>query len=311
MEDSMTRMPVLVVAGFLGAGKTTFINQLLAQKPAGQRVGVIVNDFGRINIDGKQLRQGADPVVELSGGCVCCSLQVGLSQAVRTLAAREDLDRLVIEASGISVLSALVQALSDEDLAGRIRIVQLVVMIDARRYLAALRSLPVIQDQIAHAHLILLNHSDEVANDLLAATVERLKTELPRAVIVVTRQGRLPWERIWAETPFPQGILEPGHHHEHWLAYEITLPAEIDPSQVLHSLDQLPEVVERVKGVWSGANELLVFQKVGPQPATLERRAGASSAGTPNALVALARQPIDDDLQRIFAGWATVGPAQT
>lgn len=110
----MTPVPVLVVSGFLGAGKTTLINHLLAHRPAAERVGVIVNDFGRINIDGKTLGPRADRVVELSGGCICCSLQAGLTDAVQALAAREDLDRIIVEASGISSLSALLRTLAGE-----------------------------------------------------------------------------------------------------------------------------------------------------------------------------------------------------
>src|SRR6476661_3882435 len=102
----MRPLPTIGSSGFLGAGKTTLLNRLLAEGVPGRRVGVIVNDFGRLNVDASLVRNGEHPLVELSNGCVCCSLQLGLSQAVGTLAAPDDLDVLVIEASGISVTGA-------------------------------------------------------------------------------------------------------------------------------------------------------------------------------------------------------------
>lgn len=302
----MRPLPTLVVSGFLGAGKTTLINELLAQKPGDERVGVIVNDFGRINVDGCLLQHGADRLIELSGGCICCSLQTDLARAVRTLADRPDLHRLIIEASGISGLGALLHALADPSIAGKTRVVQAAALVDVRRYLPVLHTLPVIADQVRHARMFLLTHADQVSAPLREATIEHLNRRRPDAPVILTRQGRAAWGQLWAETSSFGERTPPDHHHEHWLAYEITLPVRLEPSRVLEALNQLPDAVERVKGFWSDANERLLFQKVGPHAATLERGVRPTPAAATNALVVLARAPIDDELQRSFARWAAV-----
>ena len=95
------RLPLTVVGGYLGAGKTTLINALLAD-PAGERIAVLVNDFGDIDIDARLMDSGDADVMSLTNGCICCSLADGFAEAldrIRDLAGR--IDRVVIEVSGV------------------------------------------------------------------------------------------------------------------------------------------------------------------------------------------------------------------
>lgn len=168
-----------------------------------------------------------------------------------------------------------------------------------------------IADQIAHARFIVLNHGDEVAAPDIDATVARLQQLRPEAPIVVTRRGQVAWDELWADTPAGLDRSEPEHHHhyhESWLAYEIGLPSRLAPPQVLEALDRLPAAIERVKGFAANGGELLLFEKVGAQRATVERCTQPVPAGSTNVLVVLARTPVDDALRRAFGSWATVAP---
>ena len=100
--------PVILVSGLLGSGKTTLINHLLAQKPSHERWGVVVNDFGPLTLDGALI--DADQVVEVAGGCLCCSAHAGLRQALQQLR-RHDPTRILIEPTGLGHPDTLIDAL--------------------------------------------------------------------------------------------------------------------------------------------------------------------------------------------------------
>src|SRR5438067_13931653 len=96
------RLPVTVIAGFLGSGKTTLVNHILATQ-SGLRIAVIVNEIGEIGIDSELIIATSDDMVELSNGCICCSLNNGLVDAVvRVLQRDREIDYLVVESTGLA-----------------------------------------------------------------------------------------------------------------------------------------------------------------------------------------------------------------
>ena len=296
----MTPLPTVILAGFLGAGKTTLLNRLLAEGLSGRRTGVIVNDFGRLNIDRQLVENRAREIIELSSGCLCCSLQPGLIAAVRALAGRATLDLLVIEASGVSVLSALLHVLAAPELAGAIHVGRIVAMIDARRYLSALHDLPVIKDQVAHANLLVLNHCDEADAAVVNAAMLRLERENPAAPVVVAEFANFDLALVLDGAARAPDVGHPEHHHEHWHTYEVKVPGDINAGELLDLVNQLPASVERVKGLVGDGEQSGVLQKVGPYAATLARHPPASGAGLRDTLVVMARAPLGRSLKQIF-----------
>jgi G3E family GTPase len=101
MSSGPDRLPLTVIGGYLGAGKTTLLNGLLAQ-PDGQRIAVLVNDFGDVDIDGRLLASAAGDVLTLANGCICCSMVDGFAEALETVRGFADrIDRVVVEVSGV------------------------------------------------------------------------------------------------------------------------------------------------------------------------------------------------------------------
>lgn len=101
MADPQDRLPLTVVGGYLGAGKTTLLNRLLAE-PDGQRIAVLVNDFGEVDIDGRLLESATDDVLTLANGCVCCSIADDFAETLDTVRSfAERIDRVVVEVSGV------------------------------------------------------------------------------------------------------------------------------------------------------------------------------------------------------------------
>jgi G3E family GTPase len=144
-------LPVIALSGFLGAGKTTLLNHLI-RNADGERIAIIVNDIGEVNIDAtlinsevKQLDGEINQVIELSGGCICCSIQSDLVAAVSELTENLKVDRLIVESTGVAEPVSVAQTFLSEDIAGRpleesARIDSLVTVVDAAFFLEEWRA---------------------------------------------------------------------------------------------------------------------------------------------------------------------------
>lgn len=194
---------VTVVAGFLGAGKTTLINHLLNQAD-GRRLGVMVNDFGALNIDEALVDERRDDLITLSNGCVCCSLQGELSSSIEAMVSRrgEQLDHLLIECSGVSDPERVVNVLRYPRIRARARLEGVITLVDAALDYAslspALRHL--VFSQIANGDLIVINKSDLVDDEDIARLEQALL--LPDSRHIRATQAALPADFIfWPVLP--------------------------------------------------------------------------------------------------------------
>nr|WP_255700029.1 GTP-binding protein [Jiella avicenniae] len=209
-------LPATVLTGFLGAGKTTLVREILAN-PRGQRIGVLVNDFGEINIDAALIVEGSANSVTLSNGCVCCTIQSELVTAVRELiASRPDLDRIVVEASGVSRSLPLADTMISEELEGLVTLDGIFCIVDAAAFPEldyATTELAI--DQIVGADLLILNKVDLVSEN----EQERLRTQLsgltPHLRIVPCRHGDVPIEVLLGPARGERPATESGGGHDH------------------------------------------------------------------------------------------------
>ncbi|OKJ29434.1 CobW family GTP-binding protein [Streptomyces sp. CB01580] len=170
------QIPVIVLAGFLGSGKTTLLNHLLRNR-AGNRIGVIVNDFGSIEIDAMTVSGQVGSTVSLGNGCLCCAVDASeLDSFLETLtrpSAR--LDVIVIEASGLAEPQELVRMLLASE-NPRVMYGGLVEVVDAAEFAATRRRHPEIARHLAVADLVVLNKTDRVGDDELARIREAVAT---------------------------------------------------------------------------------------------------------------------------------------
>jgi G3E family GTPase len=186
--------PVLLVTGFLGAGKTTFVNALLAQ-PGGRRIAAIVNDFGSINIDEELIDTKAETVIGLANGCVCCTLQGDLLRTIKLLLTRDPApDHIVIEASGIADPAGILQALQDPVLWRSARLDGVVCVVDALDY-PTRRSDDLWKAQLAGANFIVLSKAGELKDEAAAELATSLSDSGTPPIIDLARE------------PFPVEVL--------------------------------------------------------------------------------------------------------
>src|SRR5205823_65212 len=174
------RLPVTVVTGFLGAGKTTLIRELLA-KPEGANTAVVVNEFGEVGIDHALLRSSSDTTVLLGNGCVCCAVRTDLQESLRTLFAERgrgavpSFERVIIETSGLADPGPVLQTIASDRALGDVFHLQgLIAVVDAPGGAGNLDQAPEARQQVALADRIVLTKTDLADNAAAAALTDRL-----------------------------------------------------------------------------------------------------------------------------------------
>ncbi|GAB4063760.1 CobW family GTP-binding protein [Uliginosibacterium sediminicola] len=194
-------IPVTLLTGFLGAGKTTLLNRLLAGAH-GERIAVIENEFGAVGIDGDLLDPAAVGVVELSNGCICCSVRGALSEALADLLARREagslqFDRLIIEGTGLADPVPIAQVFfTDPMLRDRFELDGVITLVDAIHFAEQLRRERVCASQIAFADRLLVSRCDLVDEAALETLHAQLRTINARAPMGDARKLAEDWQDL-------------------------------------------------------------------------------------------------------------------
>lgn len=184
----MVPLPIDIVSGFLGAGKTTFIRRLLEGPYRNKRIAVIENDFGETGIDGKLLESTGSRITEIVSGCICCTLALDFQQAIETLAAEPDIERIVIEPSGVAKLTDVLRAVARVS-ADTVRLGRVVTVVDVNTYPSYAKGFGAFYlDQVMNADAILVSKIGGPAAESASETVRLLRERNPRAEILA-----VPW----------------------------------------------------------------------------------------------------------------------
>ena len=252
----MGRIPFTVIGGFLGAGKTTLLQRWL-QAAQGQRIAVLVNDFGAINLDAALVASAGADAIALSNGCVCCSIGDDLGQALmQVLATQPPFDAVVVEASGVSDPWRIAQyALAEPAL----QLAGVIVLVDAAVVAGQLAD-PLLTDSLtrplAHADLVVLNKADLATADELAAARRWVASDAAQrgataAPVLQATQADLPLALLGSPIYQPHGGglgTAPAAHDQRFASWQHQPSGRFDEGRLRTWLRALPPGVLRLKG---------------------------------------------------------------
>ncbi|MEV0333480.1 CobW family GTP-binding protein [Nocardia sp. NPDC050717] len=263
-----TVIPVVIVAGFLGSGKTTLLNHLLRNN-RGTRIGVVVNDFGAVNIDAMLVAGQVDAMVSLGNGCVCCAVDVSeLDDLFGRLAQpRSAVDVIVVEASGLAEPRNLIRMVIANP-NPRIAYGGLVEVVDAEQFDTTSALHPELLTHLRLADLVLVNKADRVEPDALAALRARITEWVGQVPVYATTRGRVDPgllfdERVREEPKVAQQLSfdallddhdhdhdDPDHRHLHddYVSVSFTSKRALDPRALVAFLEDPPPGLFRAKG---------------------------------------------------------------
>ena len=274
-------IPILLMVGFLGSGKTSLLNHLLKNKQ-GLKIGVIINDFGKINIDSMLVAAQTDETLELSNGCICCSIdeEGGLTGALNKLAhIGSRLDYIVIEASGLA---------EPRELATSLRLIKnnychfdaLINIVDAENFEKNNKTSDTIMDDLGISDIIIINKTDLVSDEKLSDIEKAIRLVAPKSRLLKSTHGQVDFRllmnvdnKISAQLPLGSGHDHDHDHEDHQhlhdqfqsISFQTSKP--LDPQKIEEWAKNIDANIFRAKGIiffgMKGMGQKFIFQAVG------------------------------------------------
>ena len=282
-------VPILVVTGFLGAGKTTVVNHLLAHAE-GRRIAAVVNDFGAINIDAELIAGASDGLVSLSNGCICCSLEGDLLRTLATLLRRDPRPEfIVIETSGIADPADIVRNLMDPVIWREAPLEAVLCVVDATANPDSLND-ALLRSQLRAADVVALSKVDTADAVACAKLREVVRAQRPAAVLVDAPQGEVPTALLFPADvdgmPAPRDVGPRRPVADRFEALSWTSDRPLSLARLQQAIGRLAPKLARAKGLFETVEQpgrLTVFQLAGGR-ATLAP-GEPPTAGVPRARI--------------------------
>jgi len=262
-EQTSEKAKIVLLSGFLGSGKTTLLQRILSWPTDLNDTVVIINEFGDAGIDGSLLKESGSDVVELSSGCICCTLSADFLQSLRTIWNRFQPRHILIEATGVADPVTIVKVINDsEELRRNMEVFKVITVLDADYWEPREMFGPLFYSQLESANLILLNKVDEHEKEKIPGFLAEIHELFPQTRVIPTVRCRIDQETLWAQEEGLSGNLDeflpptPDHDHDHdhaghtdnYVSFSFRRAQNLDEGCFKRFLAQLPWEVFRVKG---------------------------------------------------------------
>lgn len=279
LDGTQRLIPVTVITGFLGSGKTTLVNHILKGQQ-GKKVAVIVNEFGEIGIDGQLvIEDDNEQLVEFNNGCLCCTVRDDLVKTLTSLAQRAELDAILIETTGLADPAPVASTFFvSDDIKPTMQLDSFVTVVDARNLDLNLAGSHEAQEQVAFADFILLNKTDLVDAAELVRIEQKLHSLNPLAKIYHTEQSVIDPDLILGVGAFdlaaklevdPSFLEDLDHEHDAEVgSFALSSEQPIDINKFMLWMNDLAQAkgedLYRTKGLFyaRGFSERVLFQSV-------------------------------------------------
>jgi len=329
-------MPVTIITGFLGSGKTTLLNHILSNNQD-LKVAVLVNEFGDINIDSQLLVSMDEDMLELSNGCICCTINDGLVDAIYNVLERQDrIDYAIVETTGVADPLPIILTFLGTELRDLTRLDSVITVVDSETFTPDHFDSEVALKQIAYADITILNKTDLASSEKIQELESYIGALKAGARILHSQHGKVPLPLILdiaynnpesyadlVREEIEQSKSEHNHHHEHHahehhhhehhhhhshhlendgfmsIPFESDRPFDVDKFEIFLQ-EQLPQDIFRAKGIlWFNDSELRhIFQLSGPR---FDIKAEEWPTPPKNQLVFIGRNLKAEELQQKLA----------
>lgn len=274
------KIPITVIQGFLGSGKTTLLNHFLTHNQ-GMNIGVVVNDFGDINIDSQLVKSKTEKRLELTSGCICCSLQtLDLQEAIDQFTYRDsNIDYIIIEASGLAEPRDLALTLKNT-LGLKVRLDSIVTVLDAENIKKNASEHDTARDQIIFTDFIIINKVDLVSHAKIKEIHQMVNSFNPKARVIESTKADVDVRLLLDQDMYKTRDINVGnepdsdhsrHVHSHYSSFSWTSQKPLHPMKFQEFVNRkLPVEVYRAKGFadfgLKGHSRKYIFQLVGVRP---------------------------------------------
>lgn len=243
---------VFILSGFLGAGKTSVLQHLITSAEQDDNMVIVVNEFGKLGLDSKLVECKVYNTVEMLSGCICCTLNDDLQDALDGIISKFNPTKIVIEASGIANPHNVKLAANSERLRGRLVVRRVVTVLDLRMWKRRKAFGKIYHEQLAEANLIVLNKCDLVSGEDLKAVESEVRSIYPSAVTVRATHGCFPLKHLWQDAVYDSMLqlsyfVSSGETPD-YASVSYHSAHAMNRGRLLTYLAALPESILRVKG---------------------------------------------------------------
>ncbi len=282
---------IILLSGFLGAGKTTLLKRILTWEADLSGTVVLVNEFGDIGVDGALLKDSGSDVIELTSGCICCTLSADLHQSLMRIWSQFKPRRILVEASGVADPKSITTALQEPRIGQNMELKKIITVLDAEIWGAREAFGQLFYNQLEMAHLILLNKIDLMAAEKVSQFLDEIHDVIPDCQVVPTIHCEIDPETLWAQTKPKMAGLKPieffqpaslsgesdssdsqpdGHEHEshpaksvNFVMFSFRDSGIFDEARFKKFIRNLPWELFRIKGTVRFADRLEMLNFVG------------------------------------------------
>lgn len=263
------QIPVLLVTGFLGAGKTTFLNWLIHTHPD-LKISLILNEFGDIKLESQFIKEHAGgEIAELANGCMCCVAKSDIPRVVKYILENSPkTDYILIEASGLSDPDPILESLQSQELSSFIRLDTILCIVDALNFAKTSQEHSIVLSQIGDADIVILSKGEEAGDTVTSEVKERIK-RLGIGIHVLEFTKDLD-PRLFLDPTLPskkRSAPEDDHDHNHVhetvIEYWYTTDKKVDIDKLSMVMRSLPRDIIRAKGFINAGDKKYLLQYVG------------------------------------------------